>query len=54
MKWTDIIEIIIEEGDGNYSAYSPDHPGCVATGDTVKEVQSNMFSALAMHVKAGL
>ncbi len=25
---------IIEEVDGNYSAYSPDIPGCVATGAT--------------------
>ena len=26
--------IVIEKADGNYSAYSPDLPGCVATGKT--------------------
>jgi hypothetical protein len=27
--------VVIEKADGNYSAYVPDLPGCVATGDTV-------------------
>ena len=49
-----MIEMIIEEAEGNYSAYSPDYPGCVATGDTVKETKVNMLSALAMHVRAGI
>ena len=26
--------VIIEKADGNYSAHSPDLPGCVATGAT--------------------
>ena len=30
--------IVIEKADGNYSAYVPDLPGCVATGDTVAAV----------------
>jgi len=30
--------ICVEEGSNNYSAYSPDVPGCVATGDTCAEV----------------
>ena len=29
--------IVIEKEDGNYSAYVPDVPGCVATGHTVGE-----------------
>ena len=29
--------IVIEKTDGNYSAYAPDLPGCVATGDTPQE-----------------
>jgi len=27
--------VVIEKADGNYSAYVPDLPGCVATGATV-------------------
>jgi len=29
--------VVIEEADGNYSAYCPDLPGCIATGDTAKQ-----------------
>jgi predicted RNase H-like HicB family nuclease len=43
--------IIIEKGDQNYGAYSPDLPGCVAVGDTVEEVQKNMQEAIKMHLK---
>ena len=42
---------VIEEADGNYSAYSPDLPGCVATGATVNEVEKNMTEAISLHVK---
>jgi predicted RNase H-like HicB family nuclease len=31
--------IIIEKGNENYGAYSPDLPGCVAVGDTPEEVE---------------
>lgn len=30
--------IVIEKANGNYSAYSPDLPGCVATGNTRDQV----------------
>ena len=43
--------IIIEKGDHNYGAYSPDLPGCVAVGDTVEEVKKNMQEAIKMHLK---
>src|SRR5260370_41840946 len=43
--------IIIEKGNQNYGAYSPDLPGCVAVGDTVEEVQKNMQEAIAMHLR---
>ena len=29
----------------NYSAYSPDLPGCIATGKTRSQVEKNMYSA---------
>jgi predicted RNase H-like HicB family nuclease len=43
--------IIIEKGDHNYGAYSPDLPGCVAVGDTVEEVEKNMHEAIKMHIR---
>jgi predicted RNase H-like HicB family nuclease len=43
--------IVIEKVENNYSAYSPDLPGCVATGATVEEVKKNMQEAIEMHVK---
>jgi len=43
--------IVIEKANGNYSAFSPDLPGCVATGMTRNEVESNMTSAIQMHVQ---
>ena len=42
--------IVIEKANGNYSAYSPDLPGCVATGSTREEVEKNMYEAIEMHV----
>lgn len=43
--------IVIEEAGDNYSAYSPDLPGCVATGATRDETEANMFEAIQMHVE---
>ena len=30
--------VVIEKAEGNYSAYAPDLPGCVATGPTAMAV----------------
>ena len=43
--------VIIEKADGNYSAYSPDLPGCVATGSTIKETILRMRDAIQFHIK---
>lgn len=43
--------ILIEEAEGNYSAYSPDLPGCVATGDDIDEVKQNMKEAIELHLE---
>jgi predicted RNase H-like HicB family nuclease len=43
--------VIIEQGETNYSAYSPDLPGCIATGRTLEEVEQNMREAIAMHLE---
>jgi predicted RNase H-like HicB family nuclease len=43
--------IVIEKANGNYSAYSPDLSGCVATGETHDEVTRNMYEAIELHVR---
>ena len=43
--------IVIEKADGNYSAYSPDLPGCVATGVTREDVEKNMHDAIEVHIQ---
>ncbi len=43
--------VVIEKANGNYSAYSPDLPGCVATGRTREQVARNMHAAIEMHVR---
>lgn len=43
--------IVIEKANGNYSAYSPDLPGCVATGKTRNQTAKNMHEAIEMHVR---
>lgn len=42
--------IIIEAAGANFSAYSPDLPGCVATGATPEETTVNMRAAIRMHL----
>ncbi len=43
--------VVIEKAIGNYSAYGPDLPGCVATGDTVGEVEAEIREAIAFHLE---
>lgn len=43
--------IVIEKANGNYSAYSPDLPGCITTGSTREEAEKNMYEAIDMHIK---
>jgi predicted RNase H-like HicB family nuclease len=43
--------IVIEKiPDSNYSAYVPDLPGCVATGDTLDEVKRLMQEGIEFHL----
>lgn len=42
--------IVIEQAEGNFSAYVPDLPGCVATGATVAEVEAQIREAIAFHL----
>ncbi|MCX9088015.1 MAG: type II toxin-antitoxin system HicB family antitoxin [Candidatus Methanoperedens sp.] len=43
--------VVIEKANKNYSAYSPDLPGCVATGATREEAENNMYGAIEMHIQ---
>jgi predicted RNase H-like HicB family nuclease len=43
--------VVIEKADGNYSAYVPDLPGCIATGPSIEAVQSAIREAIRFHVE---
>jgi len=43
--------VIIERTPSGYSAFSPDLPGCVATGESRAEVEQNLREAIAFHLK---
>ena len=45
------ILIVIEPTATGYSAYSPDLPGCVATGGTREETLQRMREAISIHLK---
>ncbi len=42
--------IIIEDTATGFSAYSPDLPGCVATGQTREQVEREMREAIEFHI----
>lgn len=43
--------IVIEKAAGNFSAYVPDLPGCVATGATLDETERRVREAIELHVE---
>lgn len=42
--------VVIEKAEDNYSAYVPDLPGCVATGESVAEVEKEIRDAIRFHI----
>jgi predicted RNase H-like HicB family nuclease len=42
--------VVIEKAGANYSAYVPDLPGCVATGNTVAETETSIREAIELHL----
>jgi predicted RNase H-like HicB family nuclease len=42
--------VVIEKAEGNYSAYVPDLPGCVATGSTIPETEQALREAIELHL----
>jgi len=43
--------IVIEQAEGNFSAYVPDLPGCVATGASIEEVEAEIREAISFHLE---
>ncbi|MEO5699058.1 MAG: type II toxin-antitoxin system HicB family antitoxin [Casimicrobiaceae bacterium] len=43
--------IVIEKTSSNYSAYVPDLPGCIATGQTVEEAEREIREAIEFHIE---
>jgi predicted RNase H-like HicB family nuclease len=43
--------IVIERARRGFSAYSPDLPGCVATGSTRESAERAMRKAIAFHLE---
>ena len=43
--------VILERTERNYGAYSPDLPGCVATGKTAEDTLRLMREAIELHVR---
>ncbi len=43
--------VVVEKADGNYSAYSPDLPGCIATGKTRDQATRRMHNAIELHLE---
>ena len=43
--------VVIEKAQANYSAYVPDLPGCVATGETVADIEKEIREAIRFHIE---
>lgn len=42
--------VVIEKATNNYSAFVPDLSGCVATGETIAEVEDEISAAIRFHL----
>ena len=43
--------VVIEQGEGNFGAYVPDLPGCVAVGDPVEQTRREIREAIEFHIE---
>ncbi len=43
--------VVVEKGETSYGAFVPDLPGCVAVGETEKEVVSLIQEAIQFHLE---
>ena len=44
--------VVVEKGGSSYGAYVPDLPGCVAAGETRREVLKLIRDAVKLHIDA--
>ena len=44
--------VVVEKGKTSYGAYVPDLPGCVAVGDSRREVLKLIRQGIALHIQA--
>jgi predicted RNase H-like HicB family nuclease len=44
--------VVVEKGRSSYGAYVPDLPGCVAAGETRREVLKLIRDAVKLHIEA--
>jgi predicted RNase H-like HicB family nuclease len=43
--------VLIEKSKTGFAAYSPDLPGCIATGATTEQVAARIRTAVALHIE---
>ena len=43
--------VIIEKIEGNYSAYCPDLPGCIATGKSIEDTLAHIKESIQFHIE---
>jgi predicted RNase H-like HicB family nuclease len=43
--------VILESTLTGYSAYIPDLPGCISTGNSKMEVEQNIYEAIQFHLE---
>ena len=43
--------VVFEKAENNWAAYVPDLPGCITTGSTLEETESNIREAIEGHLK---
>lgn len=43
--------IVIEKAEGNFSAYVPDLPGCIATGASIEDIEQQIREAIQVHIE---
>ena len=44
--------VVVEKGKSSYGAYVPDLPGCVAVGESRREVLKLIREGVRLHIKA--
>ena len=43
--------VVFEQTPNNYSAYVPDLPGCVSTGESLEDVHRTISEAITFHIE---